>query len=156
MEVFHGLPGTAYSFQQPGEHKEWGEIEEAKAALEARYLPILQQKMIPYTLQLYAERTDAAASRVGELLLKRADEVDATMVIMAAHNKPSASTGFAGSVAQYITDNCRRPLALVRPREAEWEHVEHEEAPPAEELEALQQAQQGGEEVEEGTHAHSS
>ena len=36
MEVFHGLPGTAYSFKQPGEHKEWGEIEEAKAALEAR------------------------------------------------------------------------------------------------------------------------
>jgi len=42
-------------------------------------------------------------------------------------------------VAQYITSNCQRPLALVRPKEAEWEHVEHGEAPPAEELEALQQ-----------------
>jgi hypothetical protein len=43
--------------------------------------------MVPYQLQLYAERTDAPADRVGELLLKRADEIDAAMVILAAHNK---------------------------------------------------------------------
>lgn len=36
LEVFHGLPGTAYSFSPPGVHREQELIAAAKGALEAR------------------------------------------------------------------------------------------------------------------------
>jgi nucleotide-binding universal stress UspA family protein len=91
MEVFHSLPGTAYSFGQPGRHDEDAVIAAAKAAIEARYLPILTPKMVPYELHLYAERKDASAQRVGETIVKCAEERDAPLVVLAAHNKPSPS-----------------------------------------------------------------
>ncbi|KAI3434860.1 hypothetical protein D9Q98_002914 [Chlorella vulgaris] len=115
MEVFHGMPGTAYSFKQPGgKHREQELVDDAKRRLEARFLPLLQPHLVPYQLHLYAERTDCSEARVCELILKDIEQRDAAIVIMAAHNKPGTSTGM-GSVAEYLSKNCKRPMAVVRP-----------------------------------------
>ena len=120
MEVYHGVPGTAYSFSQPGQHKEEAVIAAAKQAIERRYLPILKTKMVPYELHLYAERDDATSDRVAEVLLKSIEDRDATLVVIAAHNKPIAHEdrfqGNVGSVTTAIMKRCKRPLAIIHHR----------------------------------------
>jgi len=118
MEVYHGLPGTSYSFSSPGKHNEDERISAAKSAIEARFLPILKEKMVPYELHLYAERHDVTPTRVGEIILNCVEERDATLVVLASHNKPTDRDQFVGkvgSVAQYITKHCKRPLAIIPP-----------------------------------------
>lgn len=114
MEVFHGVPGTAYSFSPPGEHHEQQLINDAKARLEARFLPLLRPQMVPYQLHLYAEREDTDEGRVAQLILKDIEQRDAAIVILAAHNKPGSLEG-VGTVAEYLSTNCHRPLIIVRP-----------------------------------------
>lgn len=45
-------------------------LQSAKDRLDARLLPILRPKMVPYRMHLYAERMEAPASRIGELILR--------------------------------------------------------------------------------------
>ena len=74
--------------------------------------------MVPYELHLYAERKAAPPSRVGDAILKCAEERDASMVVLAAHNRPGARDKFmgeVGSVAKHVLAHCRRPLAVVPP-----------------------------------------
>eukprot|EP00887_Chlorella_sp_A99_P003487 scaffold7.g3487.t1 len=121
MEVFHGPAGSSYSFRQPDDtHREAKLIAAAKAKLEARLLPVLRQKMAHYTTHLFAANVEAAASKVGDVILRCADEQDAAMVVIAAHNKPSTPEDrtFTGSVAQHIIKSCKRPLAVCRPEQA--------------------------------------
>jgi len=117
LEVYHGMPGTSFQFSHPGRHNEEHKIAAAKAAIEARYLPILKGKMVPYELHLYAEHRDVSPERIAEIVLKSAEERDAALLVLAAHNKLSDSDGFnkVGSVAQRITRDCQRPLALIHP-----------------------------------------
>lgn len=115
MEVFHGMPGTAYAFAQPGPHRELEVIADARERLTRRYLPCLQPRMVPYELHLFAEREDAPASRVGELILKAADQCATPLVVLAAHNKACGAVEKPGSVAAYIIKECKRPLAIIHP-----------------------------------------
>lgn len=119
MEVFHGLPGTAYSFQQPGSHHEDEKILAAKRAIEKRFLPVLKRKMVPYEIQLFAEKHDVSPEQVGDTILKNAGDRDATLVVIASHNIEDRDRfeGRVGSVAQYVMKHCKYPLAVVNP---EW------------------------------------
>jgi len=119
MEVFHGLPGTAYSFQQPGSHHEDEKIAAAKRAIEKRFLPVLKRKMVPYEIQLFAEKYDVSPEQVGDTILKTAGDRDATLVVIASHNIEDKDRfeGRVGSVAQYVMRHCKYPLAVVNP---EW------------------------------------
>ena len=118
MEVYHGLPGTSFSFSRPGKHHEADVILHAKSAIEHRYLPALKKKMVPYELHLYAERADCAVKQVCEFILKCVEERDAAVVVIAAHNRPTHGNKRLeemGSVTSYIIKNCKRPLAIVNP-----------------------------------------
>lgn len=114
IEVFHGMPGTAYSFSPPGVHREQALIDDAKKRLEERFLPLLQPQMVPYQLHLYAERADATVQRVAEIIQEDIEKTEPTLIIMAAHNKPGTQEGL-GSVAEYLSRNCKRPMAIVHP-----------------------------------------
>ena len=80
-----------------------------------RYLPCLQARMVPYELHLFAEREDAPASRVGELILKAADQCATPLVVLAAHNKvpPPARLPMAAAPQQAALP-ARAPLALAQ------------------------------------------
>lgn len=52
-----------------------------------RFLPFLEPKHIKYELHLFAENVNAPASRVGELILSKAEQLDPVLVATAAHNK---------------------------------------------------------------------
>jgi nucleotide-binding universal stress UspA family protein len=118
LEIHHAAPGTSYTFGQPGGHHEKQVIAAAQAAIEYRYLPILKTKMVPYELHLYADRTDATAKHVGDIILKCCEERDAALVVLAAHNKTDRDRwlGDVGTVAAYVLKNCKRPLAVVQPK----------------------------------------
>jgi len=118
MEVYHSIPGTSFSFPQPGKHHEDEKILAAKRAIETRFVPILKTKMVPYEIHIYAEMYDVSSEKVGDTILKNADEHDAALVVLASHNKVSEKDRFStnvGSVARYIVKQCKRPLAVVNP-----------------------------------------
>ncbi|KAL4425412.1 hypothetical protein ABPG75_009428 [Micractinium tetrahymenae] len=114
-EVFHGVVGGSYSLQQSVEAREENRLlAEARARLEERFLPLLRPKLVPYQLHLYAEREDVGLQRVAQLLLQDIEQRDPALVILSAHNKPGSEEGL-GSVAEFISLNCHRPRAIVRP-----------------------------------------
>lgn len=110
-EVFHGVVGGSYtSRQSPDAREENHLIAEARARLEARFLPLLRPKLVPYQLHLYAEREDAGVQRVAELLIQDIEQRDPALVILSAHNKPGSNEGL-GSVAEFISLNCHTSSA---------------------------------------------
>lgn len=119
MEVFHAAgPGSSYNFAAPGSHRELEVIAAAKRAIEARYLPVLREKMCPYQLHLFADRDDAPPAAVGGTILKCAAEQKADLVLLASHNRPHERDrweGSVGSVAKYVMAHCKAPLAVVPP-----------------------------------------
>lgn len=117
IEIYHGLPGTSYQFNQPGAHDEQEIIAAAKAAIEARYLPILRERMVPYELHLYAENKDASPQNIAGIILKEIEERDAAIVVIAAHNRPVEDTfeGDVGSVTKLVIEKTKRPLAVLTP-----------------------------------------
>jgi nucleotide-binding universal stress UspA family protein len=119
MEVFHPGPGTAYSFSQPGKHHEEAKILAAKKAIERRFVPVLEEKFVPYEIHLFAENHDAKAEKIGQTILKCADTIQTELVVIARHNKDSQEkdrfVGNVGSVAAYVSKNCRHPVAIVDP-----------------------------------------
>lgn len=106
IEVFHGMPGTAYTFSQPGQHHEVVDIETARRTILHRFLPILQKKNIKYELHLYAENAEASSSKVAEAIIRAgAEDVQPDLVVLAAHNKargPPEPPGPRPAVARAI------------------------------------------------------
>lgn len=94
MEVFHGMPGTAYKFRQPGSHREMQNIEVIKGIIERRYLPILKRKSVKYQLHMYAENVDATSGRIGEIILRAANEdIKPDILLLTTNNKVRCGRG---------------------------------------------------------------
>lgn len=120
-EIFHGVVGGSYNCNPSNDMQhEQQLISDAKARLEARYLPLLRPKMVPYQLHLYAEQRDAGLKQVAALLMQDIEQRDADIVILSTHNKTGTYEAL-GSVAEYLSKNCRRPLTFVRPAAARTE-----------------------------------
>ena len=119
MEVFHPGPGTAYSFSQPGKHHEEAKILAAKKAIESRFVPVLDEKFVPYEIHLFAENHDAKAEKIGQTILKCAEGLETDLVVIARHNQGSEEkdrfTGNVGSVAAFVSKHCKHPVAIVDP-----------------------------------------
>ncbi|KAK2080739.1 hypothetical protein QBZ16_000593 [Prototheca wickerhamii] len=75
-----------------------------------RFLPYLEPKHIKYELHLFAENVNAPASRVGELILGKAQQL-----CPALPDDGDRYEGDVGSVASFLLENCKLPLALVQP-----------------------------------------
>lgn len=109
MSIFHGLPGTAYQFEQPGTHNELKHIETAKTILRQRFLHLLQPRNVKYELHLYAENVEAPAAKIGTLILEAAQNLDPTLVVTAAHNK----VGFEWADGGQRRSRCVSQLAAM-------------------------------------------
>ena len=127
LEILHTVPGTSYQFSQPGKHREAERILHAEAAINARYLPILKKKMVPYELHLYADREDCSSKTVGADILHAIDKIHAeceggvALVVLAAHNRKKKDMdrweGEVGGVAEYVMTHCKQTLAIIHPYE---------------------------------------
>ncbi|KDD74965.1 hypothetical protein H632_c959p1 [Helicosporidium sp. ATCC 50920] len=122
MEVFHGLPGTAYSFKQPGSHHEMETIEHTRAVIEARYVPILKRKNVKYHMHMYAVNVDASNANIAEIIQKAAtEEIKPDLLLLTTHNRPvdtQRDHDCVGGVTSSLIKNCRLPLVIIPPTDA--------------------------------------
>lgn len=119
MEVFHQLPGTSYSFSQPGSHHEEEKIRAARKAIEKRFVPILEQREpIPYHLHMFAEKYDANPEAIGKDLVKCAEGIPCDIVVLTHHRHDGIDDidRFEGQVAkvnEYVSKHCCQTICLV-------------------------------------------
>ncbi|KAG2443942.1 hypothetical protein HXX76_002281 [Chlamydomonas incerta] len=75
---------------------------------------------IPHNLHLFLDTDNAPASAVCETVFKVAEQVDAAMIVLAAHGKGEEGSRdpllgmYLGSVADFATRNSARPVLVVR------------------------------------------
>lgn len=120
MEVFHQLPGTSFSFSQPGSHHEEEKIRAAKRAIEKRFIPILERRgsPIPYQLHLFAEKHDAGPEAIGKDLVKCAEDIPCDIVVLTSHqqehgDKLDRFEGNVTKVNEYVSKNCSKTICIV-------------------------------------------
>ncbi|KAK9903314.1 hypothetical protein WJX75_002616 [Coccomyxa subellipsoidea] len=116
LEVYHGVPGTSYSFEEPGGmHHENEDVARAKSFLADSVMPILDARGIQHQTHLSVETVEAPPSAVAQIIFSAADSIGADMVIMGAHRKPvTEEDGSLGKVAKYALENAQRPLVITR------------------------------------------
>ncbi|CAK0786819.1 hypothetical protein CVIRNUC_010033 [Coccomyxa viridis] len=116
LEVFHGMPGTTFSFDDPGEaHHESEDVARAKAFLQRSVLPVLDAKQIQHRMHLSLDTIEAPPGAVGQTICETADAVDAQLVIVGHNRQPvSAEDGQLGKVTQWALANVKRPLVIIR------------------------------------------
>ncbi|BDA49922.1 hypothetical protein COCOBI_15-0500 [Coccomyxa sp. Obi] len=116
LEVYHGVPGTSFSFEEPGGiHNENEDVSRAKSFLSESVMPLLDARQIQHRTHLSVETTEAPPSAVAQIIFSAADSVGADLVVLGANRKPvSAEDGALGKVAKYALDNAQRPLVLTR------------------------------------------
>ncbi|CAL5222222.1 g4554 [Coccomyxa viridis] len=116
LEVFHGMPGTTFSFDDPGEaHRESEDVARAKSFLQRSVVPVLDAKQIQHRMHLSVDTIEAPASAAGQIIRDTADSVGAQLVIVGHNRQPvSKEDSHLGKVAKWALDNVKRPLVIVR------------------------------------------
>ncbi|EIE22991.1 hypothetical protein COCSUDRAFT_53478 [Coccomyxa subellipsoidea C-169] len=116
LEVYHGVPGTSYSFEEPGGiHHENEDFARAKSFLAESVMPVLDARGIQHQTHLSVETIEAPPSAVAQIIFSAADSVGADLVVLGANRKPvSAEDGSLGKVAKYALDYAQRPLVITR------------------------------------------
>ncbi|KXZ51197.1 hypothetical protein GPECTOR_13g684 [Gonium pectorale] len=94
-------------------------LENLKEQIKEKFTRPMDSLGIPHNLHLFVDTDNAPASAVCATVFKVADELDATIVVMAAHSKGQEGGhdpwgAYLGSVADYATRNCARPVMVVR------------------------------------------
>lgn len=85
----------------------------ARAWLMERCVPLLEEKQVPYQLEVVlSEATDNDA--VGALLCKRAEQIGARAVVVSKHhNRGGLKEFFSGSVTNYMTHHCKAAVVVL-------------------------------------------
>uniref|UniRef100_A0A6U2J0P9 UspA domain-containing protein n=1 Tax=Chlamydomonas euryale TaxID=1486919 RepID=A0A6U2J0P9_9CHLO len=83
----------------------------AKEYLTSTYVPVLDEKQIPYQVEIVSFSTDNDS--IGSIICKRAEQVNASAVIMAKHTKGMIKEFIVGSATNYCTRNCRSPVLVM-------------------------------------------
>jgi len=71
----------------------------AKEYLTSTYVPVLDEKQIPYQVEIVSFSTDNDS--IGSIICKRAEQVNASAVIMAKHTKGMIKEFIVGSATNY-------------------------------------------------------
>ncbi|PNW73592.1 hypothetical protein CHLRE_13g565250v5 [Chlamydomonas reinhardtii] len=95
-------------------------LERLKEEIKDKFTNPMDALGIPHNLHLFLDTDNAPASAVCETVFKVADQVDAAMVVLAAHGKGEEGSRdpllglYLGSVADFATRNSARPVLVVR------------------------------------------
>ncbi|KAG1670775.1 hypothetical protein FOA52_014003 [Chlamydomonas sp. UWO 241] len=85
--------------------------EEARDYLTSTFVPVLEEKKIPYQVEIVRFATDNES--IGAVVCKRAAVLNAAAVVMAKHARGSIAEFFVGSVTSYCTHNCASPVLVM-------------------------------------------
>ena len=94
----------------PEEEKKWRE-DCAKYVAET-LLPILDQRKIPYKLDIIAYEMNNTS--IGEVVCEKASILDADVIVMASHRKGRIQEFFVGSVTNYALHHSKVPLIVYK------------------------------------------
>lgn len=83
----------------------------AREFISARYSNQLLEKKVPFQVEIvrFAQDSDS----IGAIVCKRAEQLGASAVIMAKHNKGRLQEFFVGSVTSYCTHHCNAPVLVM-------------------------------------------
>lgn len=112
--IQHGFPGASYVVPD-GQNQDKELVDKVRAFLHQKFEEPLQSLNIPSTTHLYLDTNNAPASAIATTVDKVATEIEAILVVLAAHDKePSFESFMIGSVADYCVRNYSRPTMIVR------------------------------------------
>ncbi|GIL49589.1 hypothetical protein Vafri_5924 [Volvox africanus] len=83
----------------------------ARQTLTERFVPKLAAKDVSYQLELVRFATDNES--IGAVICRRAEQLQASCVVMAKHNKGAVKEFFVGSVCNYCTHHCKSPVLVM-------------------------------------------
>jgi nucleotide-binding universal stress UspA family protein len=59
-------------------------------------------------------KSEVDTGSIGQVICQKAEDLNAALVIMGSHNKGAISELFLGSVSQYVTQHCKKPVTIAR------------------------------------------
>lgn len=59
-------------------------------------------------------QSEVDTQSVGHIICEKAADLSAAFVLMGNHNKGPLTEFFIGSVTQYVTHHCKKPVVVVR------------------------------------------
>jgi len=104
------LMGPGWSEALTHEEKLAGET---AGRLERRFGKQLDRHQVPHKVHILREAVAADKGGIGALLADQAEQLQAAAVVVASHSRGGLSELLMGSVANYLTHNCSRPVAVL-------------------------------------------
>ncbi|GFR43064.1 hypothetical protein Agub_g4071, partial [Astrephomene gubernaculifera] len=94
-------------------------VERLKEDIREKFTRPMDGYGMPHNLHLFLDTDNAPASAVCTTVFKVAEQVDAAVVVLAAHGRGQEGGhdpwgAYLGSVADYATRNSKRPVLVVR------------------------------------------
>lgn len=110
--VFHGVPGTSYSFHDEPLKDVQAHLAAVREWLAAEVVPVLVAAGARHEVHLFVDRTTAPAADVAATITSVADAVDAPLIVMAKSNKTLLDKVFVGSVADKVSKSGRNVMLV--------------------------------------------
>mmetsp|Transcript_1765 Transcript_1765/g.4453 ORF Transcript_1765/g.4453 Transcript_1765/m.4453 type:complete len:181 (+) Transcript_1765:100-642(+) len=115
VSVQHSYPGASYNVPELHRFDERQHSEHIQGVIKSRFLPCLEGLGIQHILHLYFDTDNSPGTAIAAILNRVAEEVKASLMVMAAHNKAYGLTEFLiGSVAEECTQHSKFPVVVVR------------------------------------------
>jgi nucleotide-binding universal stress UspA family protein len=86
-------------------------IQDAKEFMRRRCATKAASKAIPYKVEIVHYMTDADS--IGDAVCKRAEALNAAMVVLTKHQRGALSEFFLGSTAIFVAKRCTMPVVLI-------------------------------------------
>lgn len=87
--------------------------ESCQNLMNERYVPYLKEHGIDYKLEIIVELSDGSTEGLGEAIINRAKEWDASAIAIGSHSRGGVAEFFLGSVANYVDHHSPFPVIVI-------------------------------------------
>jgi nucleotide-binding universal stress UspA family protein len=87
-------------------------IKTAEAFIARRVLTHVDQLPSPPPVTIHVIKFETDSDSIGTALCKKAEELNAAVIVVARHNKSKMQQFFLGSVSSYCVEHCKRPVLV--------------------------------------------
>jgi nucleotide-binding universal stress UspA family protein len=85
--------------------------EMARKMLNDNYIPMFEEKKVTHSVEVIHCATDNDS--IGAVICKRAEQLQAAVIVMAKHNKGALKEFFVGSATNYVTHHAVCPVLVM-------------------------------------------